>query len=914
MSFGTSLSVALAGPEDAQVVHGQVSFQQSGNNTMITASDKSIINYSRFDIARPEIVEFIQPSSAASVLNRILSANPTSINGTLLANGRVFFVNPAGVIIGSEARINVNQLVASGLNISNDNFINGQYEFVGGDGAVANYGDISAQSVYLVGKQVTNIGNINCPAGYVVMAAGDRVFLGQPGSNVIVEIGSLEPPAQSDAQTPAEITNEGTVQAAGGRIILAAAGDALSRPIMKNIGSLSTSTAEGNAGDITLQANQGQISNTGSITAISESGAGGTVEADAGEVVNAGTVDASGAQGGTIAIQGTSRVGQFGTVNADGVTGDGGSIDLWAGDVVRNGARIEAKGGSESGDGGFVEISGKEHVEVQGQIDLTAIKGESGMLLIDPLDLWIVDSDTANGDVAESPTGTWKPIDEASVSELDIDTLEGYLSIADVTLSTLDTPDAEGQNGDVIFGAGRPLTSGVDEFDDPADNSLIVEAARHIEFTTGDGIAFQGDGDVKLYAGGHITSLNRDRGAISTLRGDIIMEAGSDGSGVGIDVSRLTIGAPGLDYPGEISLTTTNGGNITAGPLEVKGNGYGSIYVFSSGDLTINGSSPAVFIKTNVVPTPGDAFSFACLIAEEDVTINGDVTVEAHGKRESVAGIWIGAGTNVEDPVGGYPGTVTVNGNILADASVTGSEFVKSDATIRIYGSTINFNGNKKPEAKAKGGSVKYQDIITGYDDSDAVYEEEVPGSPDPIYDKLISGARALVDIDITKDGTCLNCGNVILPIALPDWLMESKNIGVYAIAVLANDEDGEGGPLIGGTVDPATLDPTSLLGGALTLNPNGTVTYDPPTDWVFDENGQFTDYFEYHCVDADGDISADPALVTITLVNQLPVADGGWATTPKADQVSISEATSISNPLVTFTLGSDADSEDSVW
>jgi hypothetical protein len=95
----------------------------------------------------------------------------------------------------------------------------------------------------------------------------------------------------------------------------------------------------------------------------------------------------------------------------------------------------------------------------------------------------------------------------------------------------------------------------------------------------------------------------------------------------------------------------------------------------------------------------------------------------------------------------------------------------------------------------------------------------------------------------------------------------------VYAIAVLANDEDGDGGPLIGGTVDPATLDPTSYEGGTLTLNPDGTVTYEPPTDWVFDDNGEFTDYFEYFAVDSDGDVSEEPALVTITLINQDPVA-----------------------------------------
>ena len=182
------VSVATAGPEGARIVNGRVSIQQSGSNTAITASDKAIINYSSFDIAQPETVRFIQPGSNASVLNRIISANPTNIDGTLLANGRVFFVNPAGVYIGNGARINVNQLVASGLNISNADFINGRYNFTGGNGAVINNGDIDAQQVYLIGKQVTNSGNINCPAGYVVMAAGERVFLGEPGSDIVLDV------------------------------------------------------------------------------------------------------------------------------------------------------------------------------------------------------------------------------------------------------------------------------------------------------------------------------------------------------------------------------------------------------------------------------------------------------------------------------------------------------------------------------------------------------------------------------------------------------------------------------------------------------------------------------------------------------------------------------------------------------
>ena len=76
--------------------------------------------------------------------------------------------------------------------------------------------------------------------------------------------------------------------------------------------------------------------------------------------------------------------------------------------------------------------------------------------------------------------------------------------------------------------------------------------------------------------------------------------------------------------------------------------------------------------------------------------------------RKTRAGIWIGAGTNTQG--GGTPGTVTINGNLLADASVaSGGTFVKSDATIRIYGSTINPNGSQDPKAKAKGGNIEHR-------------------------------------------------------------------------------------------------------------------------------------------------------------------------------------------------------------
>src|SRR5436190_6284992 len=85
---------ANARPSGAQVAHGHVTFERDGNRTIIRASDGSIINYLNFNIGPNEIVRFIQPGELSRVLNRINSNEPTLIQGTLLANGQVYIVNP----------------------------------------------------------------------------------------------------------------------------------------------------------------------------------------------------------------------------------------------------------------------------------------------------------------------------------------------------------------------------------------------------------------------------------------------------------------------------------------------------------------------------------------------------------------------------------------------------------------------------------------------------------------------------------------------------------------------------------------------------------------------------------------------------------------------------------------------------
>ncbi|MCP4258340.1 MAG: filamentous hemagglutinin N-terminal domain-containing protein, partial [Planctomycetes bacterium] len=737
MLFNLPASVVLAGPEGAEVIHGQVSLQQSGLNTVIHASDKSVINYTSFDIARPEVVQFIQPGSNASVLNRILSANPTCIDGTLLANGRVFFVNPAGVIIGSGATINVNQLVASGLNISNDSFINGQYEFVGGGGSVANYGDISAQSVYLVGKQVTNAGNINCPAGYVVMAAGDRVFLGQPGSNIIVEIGSFEPPDQADAQAPAEIINEGTVEAEGGTIILAAAGDAFSRPIISNIGSLSTSNANGNAGNISFQVDEGGLENIGIITATSNSDAGGTITAVAGEIINTGTIDATGSQGGTVTLGAAGRLGQFSTVNADGIESDGGQISLTAGNIValssesvttanarvngdggdvivyspdtalfRNGALIETKGGSISGDGGFVEVSGIEHVEVFGSVDASAANGESGQFLIDPRNITINNSSNVDGGFT-GPAGEWEP--SSDDSEFDIVDLEEFLGLQNVTITTSGSGSQEGW---VHFDAGRDLYDGLDHVNG-SGFSLTVIADDYILLDSG--IHFNSSGNVTLDAASDITlnaniflnsglftahAGNSSQSGILSINQDITAGSISLTADNGIDVMANLAAISGITLTG---LVHANGGN------QVFDAGVGMLWAQDSitkttaGDLSLGGDA-GIDLDGTVDVQSGDLIITDDVDAESDLEASGLIWLQDTGSLGSDvtatgsditfdAAVVADGGDQVFDAGSGTlwaKDTITKTGT--GDLTLSGDTLVDLDGAIDIQSGSLTVN------------------------------------------------------------------------------------------------------------------------------------------------------------------------------------------------------------------------------
>ena len=81
-----------------------------------------------------------RPKSISAVLNRVgAGQSASSILGSLQSNGRVFLINPNGIVFGAGSQVNVAGLVASTLNLSDADFLAGRMRFTDGLGkAVVN--------------------------------------------------------------------------------------------------------------------------------------------------------------------------------------------------------------------------------------------------------------------------------------------------------------------------------------------------------------------------------------------------------------------------------------------------------------------------------------------------------------------------------------------------------------------------------------------------------------------------------------------------------------------------------------------------------------------------------------------------------------------------------------------------------
>jgi len=282
IAFGANVHAL---PVGGVVTEGAAGISGTANSTTITQSSQNVaINWQSFNIGATEAVQFVQPNSSSVALNRVLGPDPSSIFGSLSANGKVFLVNPHGVLFARGAQVNVGGLVASTLNISDSDFMAGRYQFAGNSSAaVLNQGTINADggSVALLGANVGNDGVIVARLGTVALAAGDAVTLDVAGDGLLSV-------TVSQGAVNALVQNGGLIHADGGQVLLTAmaAGDLLQSAV-NNTGVIQARTIENHNGTIRLLGDMriGTANVAGTLDASAPNGGdGGFIEASAARV------------------------------------------------------------------------------------------------------------------------------------------------------------------------------------------------------------------------------------------------------------------------------------------------------------------------------------------------------------------------------------------------------------------------------------------------------------------------------------------------------------------------------------------------------------------------------------------------------------------------------------------------------
>lgn len=278
-------------PTGGQVVAGQALISQLSNQMQVSQStDKAIINWNTFNIGSAARVDFQMPTSTSAVLNRVITNDPSSLLGTLTGNGRVWLINPAGIMVGAGATIDVAGFIGSTLNVRNEDFLAERLNFSGSGAGIANFGRITTPqggNVYLVGSSVENHGLINTPEGEILLAAGQTVEIadtGTPGVKVAI------------TGTQGSVSNVGQVLAEAGRVGLAGV-------LVRNAGSISATSVVKEGGRIFLRASKSVTTEATSV------------------------IEASGTTGGDIRLVAEGMAAVDGKLVARGSVGRGGFVE-----------------------------------------------------------------------------------------------------------------------------------------------------------------------------------------------------------------------------------------------------------------------------------------------------------------------------------------------------------------------------------------------------------------------------------------------------------------------------------------------------------------------------------------------------------------------------------------------------------
>ncbi len=192
------------------------------------------------------------------------------INGSILSNGQVWIIDPAGVFFGRGSSVNVAGLIATTSDINTQSFLNGgPYSFAtptaNPSAAVVNNGTISIApggAAVLAGARVVNNGMIEAALGSVVLAGADTFTVDFTGDKLIsfaIGAGVSQTPLDRNGNPAAAlVANAGTIAAEGGQVLLTArAARSVLTNVINTTGMIEAVSAHEENGTIVLDAGAG---------------------------------------------------------------------------------------------------------------------------------------------------------------------------------------------------------------------------------------------------------------------------------------------------------------------------------------------------------------------------------------------------------------------------------------------------------------------------------------------------------------------------------------------------------------------------------------------------------------------------------------------------------------------------------
>ena len=556
-------------------------------------------SFDRFGLDSGQSANFLSTPDIQNILGRITGGDPSIIDGLIQVSGsdaNLFLINPAGLVFGPNATLNVSgdftATTATGIEFENG----GWFDVIGandwgslvGDpsgfafaatisngspfapGAIVNEGNLevaTGRNLRLLGGTVVNTGNLQATGGTISVAAvpsNNLVRLSAEGSLLSLEVPSasqstvlafnpLQLPElltggvyESDA-SQVEIAADGTIRLSGSGIpIDPQTGDAIVS------GTLDVATDDPGTSSLffpSVQLFGDRVGVVGATLDASAIGRGGSI-AIGGDLYGRGSLPRA-----SRTLVDTNSI-----LRADAIDfGDGGQINLWADEVTGFYGEISARGGANGGNGGFVEVSGRQTLFFEGTVDVGANLGDAGTLLLDPTNITIVDEisnpdpessmppeesqDPITPEDPENPTIPEEPEDSEMSDETVPDILEDDFSDEEITL---DAQTLEEQEGNVVL---------------EATNNITIAPGVSLAFAPkGGDISFVADSDRD-----GMGDFSMDETLSITARGRNFSISGANIIAGSIDTSGID-SSPG----GDIILRATNG-RIEIGPSDTRG-------------------------------------------------------------------------------------------------------------------------------------------------------------------------------------------------------------------------------------------------------------------------------------------------------------------------------------------------------